>query len=140
MHAQFKRAKAKPETPEMQLIADVSNAIRGNGTDKATIRRLSEKLQLKTMNDMKKESVALHEMVISDGGDPGEYLEEMSTLLMKLKDFVVQENPDNDIPENEKTLVKHRSPIIPDDFRCPISLELMKDPVIVSTGQVSFLI
>ncbi|KAH7863731.1 hypothetical protein Vadar_021309 [Vaccinium darrowii] len=25
--------------------------------------------------------------------------------------------------------------IIPDDFRCPISLELMRDPVIVSTGQ-----
>ncbi|XP_020599231.1 U-box domain-containing protein 10-like [Phalaenopsis equestris] len=27
------------------------------------------------------------------------------------------------------------SPVIPEDFRCPISLELMKDPVIVSTGQ-----
>nr|GEV30421.1 U-box domain-containing protein 11-like [Tanacetum cinerariifolium] len=27
------------------------------------------------------------------------------------------------------------SPVIPDDFLCPISLELMKDPVIVSTGQ-----
>jgi hypothetical protein len=26
---------------------------------------------------------------------------------------------------------------IPDEFRCPISLELMKDPVIVSTGQVA---
>jgi hypothetical protein len=25
---------------------------------------------------------------------------------------------------------------IPEDFRCPISLELMRDPVIVSTGQV----
>lgn len=25
---------------------------------------------------------------------------------------------------------------IPEDFLCPISLELMKDPVIVSTGQV----
>ncbi|KAL8052957.1 hypothetical protein ABFX02_05G039500 [Erythranthe guttata] len=27
------------------------------------------------------------------------------------------------------------SPIIPDDFLCPISLELMRDPVIVATGQ-----
>lgn len=26
---------------------------------------------------------------------------------------------------------------IPDDFKCPISLDLMKDPVIVATGQVS---
>lgn len=30
---------------------------------------------------------------------------------------------------------KHDSVMIPEDFRCPISLELMKDPVIVSTGQ-----
>lgn len=31
---------------------------------------------------------------------------------------------------------KRDSLVIPEDFRCPISLELMKDPVIVSTGQV----
>lgn len=27
---------------------------------------------------------------------------------------------------------------VPDDFKCPISLDLMKDPVIVATGQVGF--
>lgn len=32
---------------------------------------------------------------------------------------------------------KPESVAIPEDFRCPISLELMRDPVIVSTGQVS---
>ncbi|KAL3830809.1 hypothetical protein ACJIZ3_019611 [Penstemon smallii] len=30
---------------------------------------------------------------------------------------------------------KPDSPVIPDDFLCPISLELMRDPVIVATGQ-----
>ncbi|KAL8549599.1 hypothetical protein ACS0TY_008443 [Phlomoides rotata] len=35
------------------------------------------------------------------------------------------------LDENKKT----DSPVIPEDFLCPISLELMKDPVIVSTGQ-----
>ncbi|XP_043693983.1 U-box domain-containing protein 10-like [Telopea speciosissima] len=30
---------------------------------------------------------------------------------------------------------KPDSVVIPDDFRCPISLELMRDPVIVATGQ-----
>lgn len=29
-----------------------------------------------------------------------------------------------------------QSLVIPDEFRCPISLELMKDPVIICTGQV----
>lgn len=31
------------------------------------------------------------------------------------------------------------SPVIPVDFLCPISLELMRDPVIVATGQVRFI-
>ncbi|XP_071702664.1 U-box domain-containing protein 11-like isoform X2 [Rutidosis leptorrhynchoides] len=35
-------------------------------------------------------------------------------------------------PEDNK---KGCSPVIPDDFLCPISLELIRDPVIVSTGQ-----
>lgn len=35
-------------------------------------------------------------------------------------------------PEENK---KPDSLVIPDDFRCPISLELMRDPVIVATGQ-----
>ncbi|KAI3729356.1 hypothetical protein L6452_18012 [Arctium lappa] len=37
----------------------------------------------------------------------------------------------NNIEENKKL----DSPVIPDDFLCPISLELFRDPVIVSTGQ-----
>ncbi|KAL0463486.1 UNVERIFIED_CONTAM: U-box domain-containing protein 11 [Sesamum latifolium] len=35
-------------------------------------------------------------------------------------------------PEENK---KPDSLVIPDDFRCPISLEIMRDPVIVATGQ-----
>ncbi|KAL6577594.1 hypothetical protein OROMI_009922 [Orobanche minor] len=35
------------------------------------------------------------------------------------------------VDENKKL----DSPVIPDDFLCPISLELMRDPVIVATGQ-----
>ena len=68
-------------------------------------------------------------------------------LLKKIKDFVQIENLVKDdnlggkgifskvygLGTNEKS---HQAPVIPDDFRCPISLELMKDPVIVSTGQV----
>jgi hypothetical protein len=40
--------------------------------------------------------------------------------------------------EQEKSGVSSpkAGPQPPDDFRCPISLELMRDPVIVSTGQV----
>lgn len=138
VHAQFRRAKERMEFPDPQLLTDLSSVRNADhGRDQVLLQRLSEKLQLRTINDLKKESVALHEMVISNGGDPEDCLEEMSTLLKMLKDSgIVENHPVPESLENNKTsLAKHRSPVIPDDFRCPISLELMKDPVIVSTGQ-----
>ncbi|KAH7547860.1 hypothetical protein ACOSP7_032884 [Xanthoceras sorbifolium] len=135
VHAQFRRAKGRPESPDLQLDRDLTAAQREKDPDLATLKRLSEKLQLRTINDLKKESLAFHELIIMSGGDPGDCLENMSTLLKKLKDFVLIANPEVDTSEGEKGVIRHRSPVIPDDFRCPISLELMKDPVIVSTGQ-----
>ena len=44
-----------------------------------------------------------------------------------------QESPDNKGPGEIK---KRDTIVIPDDYLCPISLELMRDPVIVATGQV----
>lgn len=46
-----------------------------------------------------------------------------------------QENPNKKGPVEKK---KSDVIVIPDDYLCPISLELMRDPVIVSTGQVWF--
>lgn len=136
MHVQFKRATARPDSPDVQLDHDLVVAQRDKDLDPAVLRRLSEKLQLKTIDDLKKESVAFQELVISSEGDPGDWFDKISSLLRKLTIFVQVENPEVDAPDAEKGFIKHRSPVIPDDFRCPISLELMKDPVIVSTGQV----
>lgn len=136
VHTQLRRAKEKPESLDSQLDLDLALAQREKDPDPAVLKRLSEKLELKTIGDLKKESHAFHELVISNGGDPGDWFPKMSSILKKLKDYVQMENPEADNSEPEHGLIKHRSPVIPDDFRCPISLELMKDPVIVSTGQV----
>lgn len=117
--------------------------------DPAVVRRVAEKLQLMGVAELTQESIALHEMV-SASGDPGESIEKMSMLLKKIKDFVLTENPNLDSPSRGNSILSscsgqvsaeeaHKSIIIPDDFRCPISLELMRDPVIVSTGQVVYL-
>ncbi|KAJ8766080.1 hypothetical protein K2173_020596 [Erythroxylum novogranatense] len=135
VHAQFRRAKGRPDSPDLQLELDLATAERERDPDPVVLKRLSDRLHLKTIDDMKKESLAFHELVISCGVDPGEWFEKMSCLLKKLKDYVQMDIPEADTSDAEKVLIKHRSPVIPDDFRCPISLELMKDPVIVSTGQ-----
>ena len=111
------------------------------------MKRLVEKLHLTEITDLTHESIALHEMVTASSEDPGESIEKMSMLLKRIKDFVQTESPFAGSPPGESsalpsctgqvTSVKSlKNGAIPDDFRCPISLELMKDPVIVSTGQV----
>ncbi|GAV57913.1 Arm domain-containing protein/U-box domain-containing protein [Cephalotus follicularis] len=147
--AQFKRAKGRVDVPDVELYEDLLslyNKSNEAATDPAVLKRLAERLQLMGIDDLTQESLALHEMVAATGGDPGKSIETMSMLLKKIKDFVQTENPNMDAPPREKNLPpcgrglastdgNHKVPLIPDDFRCPISLELMKDPVIVSTGQ-----
>ncbi|KAK9176042.1 hypothetical protein WN944_028055 [Citrus x changshan-huyou] len=147
--SQFRRAKGRVDAPDVELYEELLSLYNKNNdvtTDPAVLRRLAEKLQLMGIADLTQESLALHEMVASTGGDPGETIEKMSMLLKKIKDFVQTENPNLNAPLKEKNPGpsqggqassdrNHKAPVIPDDFRCPISLELMKDPVIVSTGQ-----
>ena len=89
MHAQFKRAKERVDTPNDELFSDLSSAYNvtdADAVDPAILKRLAEKLQLMTTSDLKQESLALHELVVSSGGvDPGENIEKMSMLLKKIK-------------------------------------------------------
>ncbi|KAL7264508.1 hypothetical protein ACSBR1_002459 [Camellia fascicularis] len=145
--AQFRRAKGRVDSPNVELHENLLSLYNNDASEgPAVIRRVAEKLQLMEISDLTQESIALHEMVSASGGDPGEGMEKMSMLLKKIKDFVQTENPDLYSPVGEKSVPSScseqpstdgnsKSLVIPDDFRCPISLELMRDPVIVSTGQ-----
>ncbi|KAG6491731.1 protein spotted leaf 11-like [Zingiber officinale] len=132
--SQFKRAKERIDTTDVELYADllvVYNMTTDAKVDPVILQKLAEKLQLITIADLKQESLTLHEMV-SDDGDPGRVIEKMSMLLKRIKDFVLTHEPESG---SLTTTNLGKIPIMPDDFRCPISLELMGDPVIVSTGQ-----
>ncbi|KAE8683249.1 U-box domain-containing protein 14 [Hibiscus syriacus] len=86
VHARFRRAKGRPDSPDLQLERDLAVAQKEKDPDPAILKRLSD-----------------------NRGDPGERFEEMASLLKKLNDYVLTENPEADTSE---------------------------DPVIVSTGQV----
>ncbi|KAK1420810.1 hypothetical protein QVD17_22687 [Tagetes erecta] len=147
--AQFKRAKGRTDPPDVELYEDLSSLYHKDVNvveDPAVMKRLVEKLHLTEITDLTHESIALHEMVTASCRDPDESVEKMSMVLKQIKDFVQTESPFAGSPPGETsalpsctgqgTLVKNvNNGAIPDDFRCPISLELMKDPVIVSTGQ-----
>lgn len=148
--SQFKRAKVRLDTPDAEVYEDLLAVYKQSNdgvTDPDVLRRLAERLQLMGISDLTHESLALHEMVVASRGDPEESVEKMSMLLKRIKDFIQTDNPEIDIPAIENSHLSGlseqvsgnddspKSITIPDDFRCPISLELMKDPVIVSTGQ-----
>lgn len=135
VHAQFRRGKGRMDSPDILLDMDLAMAQKERDPDPTILRRLAEKLDLRTINDREKESLAIHDMVFLSGAVPGECFEQVSSLLCKMNESGAVENAEVDTSDVEKRFLKHRSPVIPDDFRCPISLELMKDPVIVSTGQ-----
>lgn len=144
--SQFRRAKGRVDASDDELYQDLhSLCIKSSDVDdhQPALQRVANKLQLMEIPDLAQESVALHEMVALSGGENNE---EMAMVLKLIKDFVQMET---DNSEDQKVGVSNGQtstaacqkipPVIPDDFRCPISLEMMRDPVIVSTGQVKFI-
>lgn len=147
--AQFRRAKGRIDPPDAELYEDLLSLYNSSdaAVDPIVLKRVAEKLQLMGITELTQESLALHEIVSNMGGDPGESIEKMSMLLKRIKNFVQTENSNIDATTQEQcssvgcsgqvsTDKNYKVPVMPNDFRCPISLELMKDPVIVSTGQV----
>ncbi|KAG2329832.1 hypothetical protein Bca4012_020639 [Brassica carinata] len=141
--SQFRRAKGRVDASDDELDQDLQSlCTKSSDVDdyQPALQRVAKKLQLMEIPDLAQESVALHEMVASSGGDA----EEMTMVLKLIKDFVQMEtdnSEDQKVGVNSSsngqtsTAASQKIPVVPDDFRCPISLEMMRDPVIVSTGQ-----
>ncbi|KAJ7298169.1 hypothetical protein O6H91_Y013200 [Diphasiastrum complanatum] len=112
------------------------------GTDSTVLRRFAEKMDLRTTADLKQESHALQNLLTSKFAKYDELIEQITCILTKLRALVVIDSKELDFLDfkrdqrsSEARIEKPNSPNVPNDFRCPISLELMKDPVIVATGQ-----
>jgi hypothetical protein len=149
VHSQFRRAKERIDAPDLELYEDllsVYNQSNDVDTEPGVLHTLCEKLMFMEVEDIKQESLALQEMASSTDEDLEESVKKMSILLKKIENYVKAEYC-NTCPCASNNCSLHcsgqgytdqcsQSPVIPDDFRCPISLELMKDPVIICTGQV----
>jgi len=146
---QFRRAKEKFDPPGLQLyeqLLSVYNQSYDVNTETAELRLICEKLQFINVDDVKQESLALEKMGVERWDHSQKRIQDMSlVVLKKIQDFLMEESgniivpPSEDIcRQTEESFVKSctQSLVIPDEFRCPISLELMKDPVIICTGQV----
>ncbi|XP_074282485.1 U-box domain-containing protein 15 [Silene latifolia] len=139
MGAQLKRAKRRTDTQDMELAMDmmvVFNKEDDRNADIAMIERLAKKLELYTIEDLKAETNAVKRLAKDKRVE--EDLENIVDVLNKFKQLagleetnVLDDSPTYKAPES----IKSPNTDIPQEFLCPITLEIMTDPVIVATGQ-----
>ncbi|KAL0422985.1 UNVERIFIED_CONTAM: U-box domain-containing protein 15 [Sesamum latifolium] len=140
MHMQLSRAKRRTETQDMELAMDMMVVFSKNDDDRnadsAIIERLAKKLELHTMAELKTETVAVRKLAKAKGKHNKDTIQQVVDLLGKFKQIAgIDENSVLDGPALLRCLEKSKSLLIPHEFLCPISLEIMADPVIIATGQ-----
>jgi hypothetical protein len=151
VHNQLKRAKGRTDVQDVQLVADIESLLSTKGSndpDSEVLERLGEKLELGTKSAVRQEQKALHRM------RKAKELQDESFNTMTYILEQVQVVAEIDAPVSMSGVVDGSSTVmrtekvrlasaeqatladIPDEYRCPISLEPMRDPVILASGQV----
>lgn len=138
MRMQLKRARRRADTQDMELAMDIMVVLSkkdDRNADIAILERLANRLELHTVADLRVETIAVKKLVKERGGKT-ESIQHILFLLEKFKQIAgVDEAVALDGPISSKILQRCQSSMIPHEFLCPITLELMTDPVIVATGQ-----
>lgn len=142
MIMQLRRARRRTDTQDIELAMDLMVVFSKNddrNADSAIVERLAKKLDLHTPEDLKNETLAVRKIVKERGGLATESIQQIIDLLNKFKQIAGVEvtNILEEPTMPYKMLEKLPSLVIPHEFLCPITLEIMTDPVIVASGQVN---
>ncbi|KAL0016814.1 hypothetical protein SO802_003883 [Lithocarpus litseifolius] len=139
MCVQLRRARRRTDTQDIELAMDmmvVFSKKDDRNADSAIIERLAKKLDLHTVEDLKIETIAVRNLVRERGGQNADTTQQIIEILNKFKQIAGMELTNVlDDPVMPKMLEKCPSLLIPHEFLCPITLEIMTDPVIVASGQ-----
>jgi hypothetical protein len=143
MNAQLMRCKRRTDTQDIELSMDLMVILQNNkddeerNADRAILDRLASKLELQTLVDLRAETVAIKKLINERNGQQAESTRQIVELLNKFKAIagIDEKNVLGGEVFVTKSLDKCPSLMIPDDFLCPITLEIMTDPVIVASGQ-----
>ncbi|PWA40284.1 zinc finger, RING/FYVE/PHD-type, Armadillo-type fold protein [Artemisia annua] len=140
MCMQLKKAKQRMDSQDMELTTDM-RAVLAADSDRImecdSIKKLANRLSLNSLDELRIETVAIRKLVKERRGQNAEGTQKIIDLLDRFKRFagIEQVNVlDDPVPCN-RSLQKCTSIAIPFDFLCPITLEIMRDPVIIATGQ-----
>ncbi|RCV31557.1 hypothetical protein SETIT_6G187800v2 [Setaria italica] len=140
MNAQLMRCKKRTDTQDMELSMDIMVILQNNederNADRAILERLAKKLELQTLAELRAETKAIKKIINERNGQQADSTKQIIDLLNRFKEIagIDEKNVLGDV-SMPKSLDKCPSLMIPNDFLCPITLEIMTDPVIVASGQ-----
>ncbi|KHN29326.1 U-box domain-containing protein 15 [Glycine soja] len=139
MHVQLRRARRRTDTQDIELAMDMMVVFSDDddrNADSAIIERLAKKLELHSVEDLNIETLAIRNLAAERKGQQTESTQKIIDLLNKFKRIAgMEETSVLDDPVVSKMLERCTSLVIPHEFLCPITLEIMTDPVIVTSGQ-----
>jgi len=143
MHVQLRRARRRTDTQDIELAMDMMVVFSDDddrNADSAIIERLAKKLELHSVEDLEVETLAVGNLVRERKGKQSESTKKIIDLLNRFKRTAGMEETgvvfDDDHTMPNKMLGRSTSLVIPHEFLCPITLEIMGDPVIIASGQV----
>nr|AFK33972.1 unknown [Lotus japonicus] len=84
--------------------------------------------EAKNITELKKELQRLVRSIVDDEDCSAEAIDQAKETLSVLRDLKLRK-------KSSLSLKLQKTVVFPDEFKCPISKELMKDPVIVASGQ-----
>jgi U-box domain len=133
------KREMKKGSPDIKLFSEMHSIITSHPTGDLQ----SETSNLSDKNELRGIILPVLEIHDVSGSGVERIMQDLPNKLkrMSMTNLTIEEksNPDVNTESMKKTqekIKKGDAITIPEDFRCPISLELMRDPVIVSTGQV----
>ncbi|KAJ0726065.1 putative adaptor protein Cbl domain superfamily [Helianthus annuus] len=142
LQKQLQGAKRRTDTLDIELAMDMMIIFSKDderNADIAILERLAKKLDLYSIGDLELETVAVKKLVKERGSTKHvESTEQIVDLLKKFKKVAGFDENNGNVLEDSPTLRcldRCLSLLVPHEFLCPISLEIMTDPVIIATGQ-----
>ncbi|KAL6873958.1 hypothetical protein ACP4OV_014040 [Aristida adscensionis] len=140
INKQLKRCKKRTDsTQDMELSMDLIVILQNKedrNAERAILERLAKKLELQSLADLRAETMAVKKLINERNGQQEESTKQIIELLNKFKEIagIDEKNILGEV-SIPKYLEKCPSLMIPNDFLCPISLEIMTDPVIIASGR-----
>ncbi|TYI08320.1 hypothetical protein ES332_A10G290800v1 [Gossypium tomentosum] len=143
LHRQAKRVELYVDPQEIQTRDVLLTLMASEKTmfDVETVKHVFNSVGLKTVLDYEEEMSKLEDEVHKQAGTGGlivvSNINNLISLVSYAKSMVFNEkSEENDVRQVSGSVSKNTSVSfnVPDEFRCPISLDLMKDPVIVASG------